>query len=387
MNIKIRNLWVLVSWGVFVATAFGGVLTGTVRNGTSGFSVPADLKIQLNEYRRAGQEQTQKTLEIFAVPDARGNFVFTDLAEDPNVAYEPMVVYKGIKYYGQAAILTKEQPRAQSNVTIFETTQNDSAITAVREHMLISPAEGFINLKEVVVFNNTGDRTYVGSRLAENGKFRTMTFRLPDDARAVELGEGAMACCIEFEKGGFYDTMEFPPGKRQITYFYQIDAPDKTLKLSKPISFSVAEMDIIPLDPEIQVSGPGIRETSVAGTRARMFVASDLKAGANLELEISGLKGKPLNASFLFLGIFSFVLVVGMVVVLKKSRPKASEKDISSALSAPEPVDRIEERENLIREIALLDELFESGKLEAGEYRTRREVLKSQLMNLKSINV
>ncbi len=372
------------SLSLLLSSSSGGVLTGKIKNGTAGYTVPSEIKVEINEYRSNGQNPAQKTLGVVASVDSKGRFMFTDVPEDSNVAYEPMVTYKGIKYYGRAVSITKKQARAQSDIIIYETTQSDSNISALRHHMILSPGEGFLNIKEVVVFENKGDRTYIGKGLAKNGKFRTITYKLPPDAKEVQLGKGAMSCCIEFEQSGFYDTMEFPPGKKQITYFYRIDAPEKTLKISKPITFSTMELDIIPLDPAIQITGPNIKETALTGTRTRMFVATGLNKASVLTLNISGLKGKPFNASYLFFGIFTGLLLIGFFMVylkIKKNRRNVPEEKAIDA-----GIDKKAERERLVRKIALLDVSFESGELEESEYKRQREELKKQVKNLQKSN-
>ncbi len=364
----------------FVGVGFGGTLTGKITNGTRGGTVPADLKVFLNVYKRDGQNTTPIASDRFTKINRKGEFVFKDLKIQPDIFYEPMVTYQNVKYYGQTVQPTEDKPTIRSDIKIFETTTSDSAIRVVRHHILFLPAKGILNVREIMVMENRSDRTYVGKEPTASGKFRTVTYRLPKQAKDIQLGEGAMSCCIEFEKGGFYDTMEFPPGQKQITFDYRLDVDRKEMELVKPITLATQELDFIPMEPSLKIFGEDLELQQIKNTKVKMYVTHNYSRGAEVKVRIAGLVPKPMNPGFVLLGLFSGLLLIGGVFALRKyKRTHDAAVDIVASPRVPLPKTSADQ---LIREIAILDELYDEKQIDKIEYEQKRQELKNQLKAL-----
>ncbi len=357
-----------------------GSLTGTLQNGTRGFGVPDTLRIALNLYLPDGQV---KVLPRLATVSPEGRFRFDQLEENPQITYEPMVVYRGIKYYGAAVRLSQSQPNAVSNVTIYETTRSDTALTIVRHHVLFSPGEGSVAVKEMVFLENAGDRTYIGKEPTPSGKFRTVTYKIPPGAESLQLGEGTMTCCIEFEEDGFYDTMEIPPGKKQIVFSYLLKSKGGELWFRKPITINTAEIDFISFDPSVRIEGDGLVEKPLPNNKFKRHVLTGLTAGSLATIRLAGLPESPHDLSLIFFGGFLVVFGVGGFLAYRRiaksavatsARPSTAEKSTH--------VDHIILKEKLLREIALLDEAYEAKKIAEDEYRIKRNLLVEELKHL-----
>jgi len=365
----------------FMGMGYAGTLRGKIENGTKGGIVPADLQVFLNIYKRDGQNTTPVSSDKFTKINRKGEFVFKDLEVTPGIFYEPMVTYKNVKYYGPMVELTKDKPNAKSNVKIYETTTSDSTIEVLRHHILLLPAKGILNVREIMVLANRSDRTYVGKEPTASGKFRTITFRLPKGAKSIQLGEGAMSCCIEFEEGGFYDTMEFPPGQRQISFDYRIDVDDKEMELAKPITLVTREMDFIPMEPTLQISGDGLKLQNIENTKVRMYVAQNFRKGDVVKIRVAGLVPKPTNPGYVLLGLFTVLLLIGGVVALRKykqTQQMAQETISDEAVKSKAPLPQ-STADQLVREIAILDEMFEENKIDPDVYEQKRKELKERL--------
>ncbi len=357
---------------------WAGKLVGKVKNGTEGFSLRSGMTVELNRYQN---NQLDSEFKASATVDEAGKFMFENLPQSSTAFYEPVVTYQNVKYYGDVVQLTKDQSRATSQVAIYETTHSDSALTAVRHHFLISPAEGFASIREVVVLQNRSDRTYVGNQATSGGKFRTLQYRLPEGASQLQLGKGLMSCCVEQIEDGFYDTMEIQPGKKEVVFSYRLDTPDEMLQIDKPVTISTASFDVFPMDPALQISSEQLTETPMSNSKFTRYAAAGLAPLSSISFQISGLTGKPLNLSALFLAGFFGLLLIGGGYVWLRSRstspkPGAEGEDLETTDADYESR---QSREELIREIAELDEAYEGKKIEGKDYQERRNELKARL--------
>ena len=364
----------------FVCIGIGGTLTGKITNGTNGGIVPSELKVFLNVYKKEGKNITLISSETFTKTNRNGEFIFRELTIKPDIFYEPMVTYKNVKYYGQMVQPTEDKPNVRSDVKIFETTTSDSAIQVIRHHILLLPVKGILNVREIMVMENRSDRTYVGQEPTASGKFRTITFRLPKQAKDIQLGEGVMSCCIEFEKDGFYDTMEFPPGQKQITFDYRLDVDKKEMELVKSITLPTQKLDFIPMEPSLQVFGEGLELQQINNDKVRMYVAYNFPKGAQVKVRLAGLAPEPMNPGFILLGLFMGLLFIGGVFALRKF------KQINTVMAGAKANTRVPfpqtSADQLIREIAILDEMYDEKQIGKIEYEQKREELKKQLKSL-----
>ena len=356
---------------------YSGTITGKVDNGTRGFAVPGGLTVELTRYEESG-EDTQFKMNVPL--NSNGEFVFTNVPDSIRAMYAPVVVYQGVKYRGEMVMLSPEQSQATSAITIYEPTNSDSLLRISYHHLLVKPGEGFVAFQEIMVVENPGDRTYIGNSKAANGSLRTLFFPLPTGAKQVSLTRGLMTCCVETTPDGFFDTMEFLPGRKEFVFSYRLDAPNESLDFIRRASLPTAMFDVIPVDPTIQISGNGFQTALLEGTQLTRYSRTDLTESETISFTITGLSGKPMNLSYVYLiAIAGFLLLAGGYVVFKTRRTPPSPDMPTASSAVPE---RTEDPQKLIQEIALLDEAFEANEMEEEEYRIQREALKLRLQNL-----
>lgn len=353
---------------------FGGTVTGTVENGTRGFAVPENLTVSLNRYVNGQQDNNFVRTSTL---NQQGTFRFEDLREESGVSYEPMIEYQGVRYYGKTVTLSEKNAEVTSDLQLFESTRSDSDLTVKMHHFIVEPAEGFVRVREMMAVVNSGDRTYVGSRPTKSGKFRTVSYRLPEGASQLQLGEGLMSCCVEFEPGGFYDTMEFMPGMKKIVFAYRIEAPEQRLSVSKTLTLPTGELDVMATDRSVQISSSDLAEKPVQGVPVQRLVAENLNSGEQVNLNLAGLPGSPTNLGSVTLWTFLIVLIFfGLFVYTKLKRTR------TAAGTEHEEIKPVADREGLLRQIAELDDRFEAGEIEESEYRINRSHLKNELETL-----
>ncbi len=360
---------------MFNGVALAGSIKGKVTNGTVGFKVPNNITVELSRYF---QNQQDTKFKLKTTTNKSGYFSFKNVTPDSSAYYQPTVLYKAVSYTGKAAVITTEKQTAESDVKVYEPTKSDSLLLVSMHHFLISPAEGFLSIKEVLLIENSGDRTYVGAIPTKSGKFITINYKLPKDATNISLGSGLMSCCVESDAGGFYDTMEIQPGGKQIAFSYRIKAIQKQISFTKQVTLPTKEFDVLLYGSNAVLTGIGLREMKTQkfqNTDIKRFTAYNLKAGQRVVLNLAGLTGTPTNWSiFILAGIVVILLLTGIFIYFKQKK----DKTIGLQTDSVEIIDE-NEKEIIIRKIIALDEKFEAGNMEEKEYSSKREKLKNKL--------
>ncbi|HED07735.1 MAG TPA: hypothetical protein ENI57_06445 [Ignavibacteria bacterium] len=356
---------------------FAGTIKGKVTNGTAGFKIPKNIEVELSRFVDQKQDEDFK---LKTTVDKNGFFTFKDLAVnvDSGSFYQPSILYKAVGYTGKKATLSAENPSAVSDIIIYEPTNSDSLISTAIQHYLIIPTTGFLEIQEILLLENKGDRTYRGTIPTESGKFITVNYKLPKAAGNISIGYGLMSCCVEPADGGFYDTMEILPGEKQISFTYKIKAPNKTIKFSREFSLPTGEFDVFFYGKNAKLSGDKLKELPdqiVENKVVKTFQAVNLKAGDKVIMNIAGLTGEPTNWSAITLaGVAGVLLLVGIFVFLKQKKGKVTNKEYA----VKETLDT-DDRDVILQRIIQLDEKYETGKLNKTEYLLQRNKLKDKL--------
>lgn len=311
--------------------AGAGKITGVIQNGTAGYTIPESLTVHLNRYR--GGKQDDSFQQITNLKPG-GRFFFLDLPEGEEYIYEPMVYYEGIKYYGTAITISPTSPTGKSEIRIYETTNDDSAISAVIHHLILESGVGLVQVREVIVLQNKSDRTYVGKDHHEQ-QFHTIDYKLPPNAVNIRLGQGLMSCCIQSLADGFFDTMELLPGRKEVDFSYQIQSSGSELQFIKPITVQTLAFDILVLDTTLQVSGARIVEMPVKNGNYKRYVAAHFQPGEKMDLHLAGLTTPPKDFSTLMMILFVAFLLVVLFIASKKFKNHGSGSSIPASPENP----------------------------------------------------
>jgi len=261
---------------IFAKTAFAGSIEGKVTNGTIGFNVPKSITVELSFRFKVPknitvishylQNKQDTKFKLKTTIDKNGYFSFKNIPLDTNTYYQPTVSYKGVRYTGKASVITSEKQTVKSNVKIYEPTKNDSLLFVSIHHFFIIPAKGFLSIEEILLIENPGNRTYIGSIPTKSDpnkmlkKFITINYKLPKNATDINLGSGLMLCCAASEAGGFYDTMVIQPGKKQIVFSYRIKTPQKQISFTKQVTLPTQEFDVLLYGSNAVLTGTGLQE-------------------------------------------------------------------------------------------------------------------------------
>lgn len=359
-----------------------GVITGQVRNGTPGGSIPDDLMVTL----RAFDVDANFVDSITTTIQADGTFRFDGIDAAMPAQYEPLSIYQNVPYFGgldSAIVLSEEQPEADVDIVIYETTQDSSDVRIERLHMVVDFDSGQMQVAELYILSNYGDRAFVGTM--EDG---TLPLIIPPNALSFQPGGDSSRYLTLAD--GIADTMPIAPGAStaESVVVYTL-AYDGDLELSRPLPYDVDTVNIlVPAEAGVEVTGEGIRPGGpfqARGASLDMFLADDLSAGSELTFRVSGepLSGLgtmnvsphrssgPDEATGIAIGLVALTGSAALAIAYWQgwlsSRFKSSARDRQAVL---------------LQAIADLDDEYDTGRLAEEPYQTRRSELKEELLAL-----
>jgi hypothetical protein len=135
-----------------------GIIEGQVTNGTVGAPAESVVGLEVTLYEVVGGSPV---LLDTTTSDADGWFRFEGLATHPDLSYRFRLEYEGI-VYGAESGFPADETVLRVAATVFETTTSDSRIVVERQHVIVDFVDGDAVFQELYVFNNRGDKIYVG---------------------------------------------------------------------------------------------------------------------------------------------------------------------------------------------------------------------------------
>jgi hypothetical protein len=356
-----------------------GTVTGAVRNGTGDASVPTDLEIELHgvTVNEAGDIAEFFTRTTTIGQD--GKFSFDDVPFDvPFSAYIAQVVYGGVEFTN-GAMIDPDSPTLDLSLTIYENTTDPAAISVDAMHLILSQHPDALLVNEVMVFSNASDRVYVSPEPVAGGRRGSVIVPVPADAYGLSFDEGELGGRFVEADGLIYDTRQVIPGQEShaVTVSYIVPF-DGSGQLTLPITYTTRAVTVL-IEEGIQVRSPVLADggSQVIQEQAyHKYLAQNLTAGQSLDLQIgSGVGWVEILRIVLavLVGVLGIASVLYWLLVARK-RGRAPDTEPDRPPAHPDA-----DRQELLRQIAALDEALEAGKINRFEWETRRAELKAEL--------
>lgn len=352
-----------------------GVINLRAVNGTLNGQIVANMPVTLRVYDTAGEVMSRT-----AMLDAAGLVSFTELPVRPDYFYQAELDYGGGRFYGAPAQFPITGTRSISDILpVFETTTQSNTLTISELHMFVqNVGEGTVTMVEFYLFDNAGDRAFVGEEGPE-GRRRTLKISVPKDAQNLRFDGLGLGKRFFQEGDVIYDSDVVVPGQRaaQITMLYELPYRNGRT-FERRVFYPVRRADVIV--PE--VTGPGTPFTvtglldqglqqTLSGNLYLFLNERPLAAGESFTFE---LRGQPLGAELpgsdaraIGFGLITLGLTIGLAYFVF-SRMRTQIEAVAES-----------QREQLARQIAELDDRFSQGRVKEAEYRKQRERLKAQL--------
>ena len=362
-------------------TKGSGVISGTVTNGTTGAPV-AGIEVSLGIF-----DSTTALEQRTGTTDSAGLYRFEGLATDPNLAYVARVQYPaGMPFGSDTASFQAGQEAINLPVSVFETTQDGSGISADRVHFIVDFHDNQANVAEIVVFSHSGNRAYVGDGTG------VLHFALPRGAQGLEISDGQLGQRYIAAGDGFIDQLPLPPGKnvRQTLFRYTVPYTGTTADFTWQVPYPAAAVNVLLNDAGEKVVSDKLASQGVRQTQNGSYISllgQNLPAGEPLTLRLSGLPGGvaapgATTSSAAQPLLFLVVGLAGAAAAVLVALPLMRRRAAAGSAAAPSTGRRSVDRDGLIDALARLDVAHQSGELGDAAYRDERLRLKAQLLDL-----
>jgi len=344
----------------------GGIIEGRVVNATEGGGSTAGLAVTLNILFNNSLQNTLK-----GVADEQGKFKFIGLDTSPGYSYQAVVSYKGVEYSSPVVSFAPGERSKAVEVKVYEPTEDPGVLKIHASQIEVRLRMGALVVVEQHLFSNPSDRTYIGSReVGEGGGREVLRFPLPSGATVMQVGGDLMECCALVTPGALIDTMAVQPGSRLEAFMYSLKYSSPDLTLTQTIAFPTDVFALFIEDRGVEVAVEGLSEEEPVldreGVRYLHFSGRDLKPGDSIEVRFSRLPLSRTDFQRMFrrltpvLLLLFIGLALGYPLIRKGRRPLGEE---------------------LIRDLARLDDDFEAGRLDEDEYRRLRAEKKTRAVN------
>jgi hypothetical protein len=369
---------VLMSSGQPSLAAEQGAISGTVVNGTAGGGSTASLPVTLTIVGQ-GDPVTQQTMT-----DQAGAFTFEQVPLSTDTSYQLSTVYDNVQYVGDVGSLASADGLSDQKLAVYETTSDPSVIRASMVHVVIQPDKEShsIQVSELLVINNTGDRTYVGTDQGQANdpqqRPETVSFAVPPDASEVGIIDGLLVEDLVVTDFGFTDTSPWVPGERQVAFSYSLPYQGTEYVFRTLLDFPADTVNILmPKEgANLESGSPFTQDETVLQDQPYLRAKADnLEAGAPIQAILTDLP-RGGGGSNVQTAIFAALVVaaLGVVGVFAYNLYRRSRL---ATVAVEDPNER--EKATLLLAIAELDRQHEAGEIADAEYDRRRAEAKQRL--------
>ncbi|MFC1988349.1 hypothetical protein ACFLVJ_00730 [Chloroflexota bacterium] len=349
-----------------------GAIEGQIVNGTADGSSVADQDITLKIYLNGDETEPASS-----VTDAEGQFTFNSLSIESEYSYEVSLFYQEAEYLTSTFSFSENQTTRAVNITVYDSTADNSDITVAMAHTIINATEDGIDVTEYYSFVNNSDLTYIGSEVInDDGAKKTLSFSLPVGITSFQPTMGLMDCCIFSIENGFTDTMAVMPGMKDISFSYTIDTGSAEYTLPLKLNYPVFSYDLVVQGAEAVNASQLTAEEPflIENVQYSHYSGDNLPANKILTIGLGGLPVGTNQGNVIW--IVAAVTLLGggfsLVYLMKKRNIQ-----MVSIEDSPEQV-----RQRLLFQLAQLDDDFESGKIGEEDYKRARAEGKIQLVEL-----
>ncbi len=372
-------LWLLLIAFIFclpsstlAAEAGNGTIEGRLVNGTAG-----------SRSSLANREITLKTIQsnneigvTVTKTDGEGWFVFPGLSTEPGYSYQVTLNYQAAKYDGELLSFTGNGITKSIEVKVYDSTTSDEAIMVMTAHTIIYIEEGSLRVAEYALFVNTSDLAYVGAKeIAGGGAKETLAFTLPGNATDLQAAAGFIPGSIRSTEDGFVDTTPVLPGSRELAYSYRVSDKSGRYTFSRKVNYQTINYDFMVQGGTVQIVQGKLtpqEPLEISGTKFNHFSGGNFSRGDVLVARVST-TGSGGGAAITGVIIALVVLALGFsVIYLFRKRKLPSAK-----VEAEQPMEQ-----DLLVELARLDDDFEDGNIGEDAYHRLRDEKKAQLAAL-----
>jgi hypothetical protein len=300
------------------------------------------------------------------------------------------VAYKDATFSSDVAHSSDGSAPIELPVTIYEYTSDTSALSVDRMHVFFDFTNpGTVQVVELYIISNNSNRVVTAQETGQP----VLNFNLPVAASNLQFQDSVLGERYVETETGFGDTASILPGAGQHQILFAFDLPyENKASFSLPAPLPVQAVVLMLPDSGVKLKGDGLVDggaRDVQGSQFRLYNASNLEAGSDLEISLSGKPSQDISGAqpenrtnlILGLGVFGLALTIsGYYIYRSRNKPNPNAEETIGGEADPEPVPpEDEDTDTLFEAIITLDDQFRAGKLPEAAYRERRAELKARL--------
>ena len=351
-----------------------GSFSGLVQHGSAGGILPADTRVRL---QYGSPAQGFRTAETTIAAD--GGFRFDDIPLSSALHYTAAALYQERLFMQRPPSGAGAAERYHQVITVYDETHDPLVVHAARIELFIEPvitAEhgSSLYVRQRIGYHNRSDRIYTSGRGFEDGREATLLIQFP--AAAILLSDDGSGRYVRIENmesvpNSLIDTLPVPPGDLHevaVEYLlpYRADGVDFVQKFNNRID---AEVRIV-LPGTLAVEGGWLARGDSAEGAARVYSGRlQMEAQPQLQFKITSAPapGDAAISGAALLLLFSAgcaAFIAGAVLLYRRRPPPAQQID------------------ELVGQIAELDERHSQGQINHDLYHQQRGALKERLAGL-----
>ncbi|HEX2148856.1 MAG TPA: hypothetical protein VHI31_01585, partial [Actinomycetota bacterium] len=280
-------------------------------------------------------------------------------------------------------------------------TTNDSSVVAISSDsmtVLQSNQEGEGNVLEVLQllrYRNDSDRAFIGSdsdqvtpEPAEDGQpeaqqRQILKLPVPESAYDLAPADAANGAGLATSgEGRLVTTSALAPGETSVAYLFKVKVPRTGWQLRREVYHPTDHADLLVGNMLNLTAAPGFEfqeSKTLGGQPYNRYRSGSLTPGSVIEADI-GFPEEGANGIWIGFAVGAAVLAALLALAWLRLRRRRAAKAVAKAApdSALQPASE-PSRDELIEQVAELDERFESGGVEKSEYESERASLLARL--------
>ncbi len=365
------------------------IISGLVTNGSTG-----DLSGGGSAVLRAFTRDLEEAFSMTVPVAEDGRYTFELEQVDPNLVYLTSVEYDDLTFNSSPDRLMRSNPTLDMPITVYDKTTDPDAVSIEQIHLVLEFVENRMFVSEIYVLNNNEAAVFAGkSGVPGDGTFE---LGIPEAAENINFqrsfdsfGNFLPASEMIQTERGWADTIPLRPGASVMNLLVTYDLPyDDGLTFDHPIFYDTSSATIVMPDVGIALEGgdwldQGVQQMGSAGA-FNSYGHPEVTAGEALSFELQG-KAAPAAASMSsgstsMSGDSTTGLLIGAGVLLLVA--VGGVFTVRSWQNPDQVVDGGDEREQLLQDLADLEDSFEAGEMDEAEYEQRREKLMAALVSI-----
>ena len=217
--------------------------------------------------------------------DDTGQFLFDELATDSGIFYIVETRYEEILYSSEVIELSAA-PAASVDLPVFETTDDPAGLAMSRVNWVLDFEPGALVVGQILSIGMTEPATFVGRTVAGVDVPVTVQLQLPEGAYDLQFQDGIVGGRYWQAGQSVYDSAPVTPGAatRQIFMSYRLLLDGKGVQFAQEFLYPIERLNLLVADlPELSVEIPQLEfmgNESIQNVPYRLWNGQALEPGS-----------------------------------------------------------------------------------------------------------